>query len=221
MNVNAQQSPPSANILSYYRGRCEYGGVRDAMAAYTRRRTAASADQFWLLEHFPVYTVGRATAPDALARRAGRSIPVVRTDRGGQATYHGPGQAVLYTLLDLRRRMLGVRRCVHLLEGAVIAFLGDCGVRAHRLAGAPGVYVRGRKIASVGLRVRGGCCYHGVALNVGMDLAPFDGIVACGLHDMRATQMADCGAAMDVKRAAFGLASRLAARLDERPEERV
>ena len=216
MDVDARQSSPSTDILVHYLGRCEYGGVRDAMEAYTRRRTATSADQFWLLEHFPVYTAGRATAPDALARRAALAIPVVRTDRGGQATYHGPGQAVLYALLDLRRRALGVRRCVYLLEGAVIAFLGDCGVRAHRLAGAPGVYVRGRKIASVGLRVRGGCCYHGIALNVGMDLSPFDGIVACGMRGMRATQMADCGAAADVKSAAFGLARSLGARLDER-----
>ena len=184
------------------------------MEAYTRRRTEASADQFWLLEHFPVYTAGRATAPDALSRRAGRSIPVVRTDRGGQATYHGPGQAVLYTLLDLSRRKLGVRRYVRLLEEAVIVFLGDCGVRAHRLAGAPGVYVEGRKIASVGLSVRAGRCYHGVALNVGMDLSPFDDIVSCGLRGVRATQMADCGAVMDVGSAAFGLARSLAARLD-------
>ena len=215
MTVDLPQSPQAAGLSIRRRGRCEYVSVRDAMEGYTRGRGGASLDQFWLVEHFPVYTVGRATAPDALPRRAARSIPVVRTDRGGQATYHGPGQAVLYTLLDLRRRKLGVRRYVHLLEGAVIVFLGDCGLRAHRLAGAPGVYVRGRKIASVGLRVRGGRCYHGVALNVGMDLSPFDDIVACGLHGMRATHMADCGAVMDVDAAAFGLARSLAARLDE------
>ena len=213
MRVGPPQSPPGADFSLYYQGRREYTRVRAAMEFYTRRRTRTSEDQVWSLEHFPVYTLGRATTPDAMAGGAGRSIPVVPTDRGGQATYHGPGQAVLYTLLDLGRRGLGVRRYVRLLEETIIAFLDGCGIRACRWPGTPGVYVRGRKIASVGLSVRDGRCYHGVALNVDMDLSPFRNIVPCGLRGVKATQMADYGAAMDVASAAAGLARNLGALL--------
>ncbi len=199
-----------ATLPLYDRGRREYAGECAAMRRYTRARGGAGEDQLWLLEHFPVYTLGRRAAP---APAVAAAIPVVRTDRGGQATYHGPGQAVLYTLLDLKRRGLGVRRYVRLLEETVIAFLDDCGVRARRLPGAPGVYVEGRKIASLGLSVFNGCCYHGVALNVCMDLSPFGDIVACGLRGVEATQMADCGVTMDVGSAGAGLARSLAARL--------
>lgn len=197
-----------APLPLHCRGRRDYAGEFAAMRRYTRTRGDGGEDQLWLLEHWPVYTLGRRAAPVS-----GNAIPVVRTDRGGQATYHGPGQAVLYTLIDLKRRGLGVRRYVGLLEEAVIAFLGDCGVRARRLPGAPGVYVGGRKIASLGLSVFNGRCYHGVALNVCMDLSPFAGIVACGQHGVQATQLADCGVAMDVESAGAGVARRLAARL--------
>jgi len=219
-----------APLPLHCRGRRDYAAEFAAMRRYTRTRGGDGEDQLWLLEHWPVYTLGRRAAPvaggdipvvhtdraTASARRrqvAGNAIPVVHTDRGGQATYHGPGQAVLYTLLDLKRRGLGVRRYVGLLEEAVIAFLGGCGVRARRLPGAPGVYVEGRKIASLGLSVFNGRCYHGVALNVCMDLSPFAGIVACGQRGVEATQLADCGVAMDVESAGAGVARNLAVRL--------
>lgn len=234
-----------APLPLHCRGRRDYAAEFAAMRRYTRTRGGDGEDQLWLLEHWPVYTLGRRAAPVVRADNAGphsafsllagatvpvvhtdnarhrsgaflladSAIPVVHTDRGGQATYHGPGQAVLYTLLDLKRRGLGVRRYVGLLEEAVIAFLGDCGVRACRLPGAPGVYVGGRKIASLGLSVFNGRCYHGVALNVCMDLSPFADIVACGQRGVQATQLADCGVAMDVESAGAGVARSLAARL--------
>jgi lipoyl(octanoyl) transferase len=161
------------------------------MQALTRRRDAASADELWLLEHPPVYTLGLAGRREhALAPGA---IPVVATDRGGQVTYHGPGQAVAYLMLDLRRRSLGVKDLVRRIEQAAIEVLAGYGIAGERRAGMPGVYVRDAKIAAVGLRVARGCTYHGVALNVDLDLEPFSRIDPCGYPGLACTRLADHG----------------------------
>lgn len=161
------------------------------MRAYTDARTADSRDEIWLVEHPPVYTLGQA-GRRAHVHAPGR-IPVIATDRGGQVTYHGPGQAVVYVLLDLRRLGLGVRGLVRDLEQAVIDAVGHAGVAAGRRPGAPGVYVGDAKLAAVGLRVRRGCTYHGVAVNVDLDLAPFRGIDPCGYPDLEVTRLRDLG----------------------------
>jgi lipoyl(octanoyl) transferase len=173
-------------------GLCDYAPIWRAMREYTLTRTAASPDELWLLEHRPVYTLGVAARPAHLPR-VPNGIPVVRTDRGGQITYHGPGQPVVYLLLDLRRRRLGVRELVRCMEQAAIELLAGYGVRAHARPEAPGVYVDEAKIAAVGLRVREGCCYHGIAFNADLDLAPFGVIDPCGYPGLRVTRARDLG----------------------------
>ncbi|WP_267896138.1 lipoyl(octanoyl) transferase LipB [Iodobacter fluviatilis] len=174
-------------------GMLEYEPTWRAMQAFTERRDADTADEIWLVEHPPVYTQGQAGKPEHLI--AATSIPVVQIDRGGQITYHGPGQVVAYVLLDLRRNGLGVRELVRKLEQSVIDILADFGVTAYGKVDAPGVYVNPEmgeaKIASLGLRIRKGCSYHGLALNVNMDLTPFDWINPCGYAGMRVTQLSD------------------------------
>ena len=167
------------------------------MRAYTESRTADSADEIWLVEHPPVYTLGQAGRREHV--HAPGRIPVVATDRGGQVTYHGPGQAVVYVLLDLRRLALGVRGIVHDLEQAVIDTVGSAGVAAFRRPGAPGVYVNGAKLAAVGLRVRRGCTYHGIAVNVDLDPAPFRGIDPCGYADLAVVRLRDLGVGWTVE----------------------
>ncbi len=171
----------------------EYEPTWRAMQAFTENRDAGTADEIWLVEHPPVYTQGQAGKPEHLI--AATSIPVVQIDRGGQITYHGPGQVVAYVLLDLRRNGLGVRELVRKLEQSVIDILADFGVTAYGKVDAPGVYVNPElgeaKIASLGLRIRKGCSYHGLALNVNMDLTPFDWINPCGYAGMRVTQLSD------------------------------
>jgi lipoyl(octanoyl) transferase len=172
-------------------GRVEYEPTWRAMQEFTARRLPETPDELWLLEHPPVYTQGQAGKPEHLL--AETDIPVVPIDRGGQITYHGPGQVVAYVLVDLRRRGYGVRELVTRLEQAVIAVLAEAGVPAGRLAGAPGVYVGGAKIAALGLRVKHGCTYHGLAFNIDMDLAPFAAINPCGYAGMPVTQCRDLG----------------------------
>jgi lipoyl(octanoyl) transferase len=172
-------------------GRVAYEPTWRAMQAFTRAREAATADQIWLVEHPPVYTLGLAGRPEHVL--APGDIPVVRTDRGGQVTYHGPGQAVAYPLLDLRRRKLGVRELVRRIEGAVIEVLDGYGLRGERREGMPGVYVGGAKVAAIGLRVARGCTYHGVALNADLDLEPFSRIDPCGYPGLASTRLADHG----------------------------
>ena len=169
----------------------EYESVWHEMQRFTQERSPETPDELWLVEHPPVYTLGLNGKPEHLLNTG--SIPVVRTDRGGQATYHGPGQLVLYTLLDLQRLRLGVRQLVTLLEQAMIDALAQYGIRAAARADAPGVYVGGKKIGSVGLRVKKHSSYHGLSLNNRMDLTPFDGINTCGYPDLRVTQLADLG----------------------------
>jgi lipoyl(octanoyl) transferase len=181
----------AATLLVRRLGRVEYAPTFAAMVRFTAARTAATPDELWLLEHPPVYTLGlkargRGGAPI-------RGIPVVATDRGGDITYHGPGQLVAYLLLDLARRGLGPKELVRRIEQALIELLAAHGVAAARRAGAPGVYVGARKIAALGLRLRAGRSYHGLALNRAMDLAPFGWIDPCGYAGLEATQLRDLG----------------------------
>jgi len=167
-------------------GRVEYSSTHESMRAFTMTRDESTPDELWLLEHSPVYTLGQGMKEISVHN----GIPVVRTDRGGDITYHGPGQVVVYTLVDLARRSIKVKRFVSLLEQAVIDLLGG---RAERKPGAPGVYVEGAKIAALGIRVVRGRAYHGLALNVDMDLSPFAAIDPCGYPGLRVTQMKDLG----------------------------
>jgi lipoyl(octanoyl) transferase len=197
-------------------GLVEYAPTYDAMRRFTEARGAQTADELWLVQHPPVYTTGIAGRPEHFPHKA--SIPVERIDRGGQITYHGPGQAIVYTLLELTRRKLTVRALVRLLEQAVIDCLAAYNVEASRRAGAPGVYVDGvdgAKIAALGLRVRRGCCYHGIALNVDMDLAPFSAIDPCGYPGLVVTQTSALGVRADTDAMGEALARRIAELLEE------
>jgi lipoyl(octanoyl) transferase len=167
----------------------DYAATFAAMQEFTAKRDQNTADELWLCEHPPVFTQGLSGKPEHLLMDIG--IPVVQIDRGGQITYHGPGQVVAYLLLDLRRRELTVRGMVDRIEQAVIDLLAGYGVTAARLAGAPGVYVGKAKIAALGLRIKHGCSYHGVSLNVDMDLAPYAAINPCGYEGMAVTQLRD------------------------------
>ncbi len=172
-------------ILVRRLGNVAYAESLEAMRAFTRGRDEATPDELWLLEHPPVYTLGQG----APARAVPGDIPVLRSDRGGDVTYHGPGQVVLYALVDLARRGIKVKRFVWLLEQAVIDVLGA----GERRAGAPGVYVAGAKVAALGIRVARGRAYHGIALNVDMDLSPFSAIDPCGYPGLRVAQARDLG----------------------------
>ena len=180
-----------ADCVVRYLGRVEFDPTWRAMQALTAARTPASPDELWLLEHPPVYTQGQVGKPEHLLRAT--TIPVVPIDRGGQITYHGPGQIVAYVLVDLRRRAYGIRELVTRLEQAVIDVLAVQGIAAERMNGAPGVYVNGAKIAALGLRVKHGCTYHGLALNVDMDLRPFAAINPCGYPGLAVTDCRSLG----------------------------
>lgn len=165
-----------------------YGPIVEAMKDYTQARTAKSPDQLWWLEHSPVFTQGQAGKAEHII--AAGDIPVVQSDRGGQVTYHGPGQLVVYLLLDLKRHGLGVRDLVSLIEDSLVGLLAGYGIAAAARPDAPGVYVDGRKIASLGLRIRRGCSYHGLGLNVCNDLSPFARINPCGMERLQMTSIA-------------------------------
>ena len=197
-------------------GRTTYTPVWRAMQAFTQaRRSAPKNDEIWLTEHEPVYTLGLAGDPAHLLRAG--DIPLVQTDRGGQITYHGPGQAVVYALLDLRRYDLKVRELVNLLEQTVIDVLAEQQIEAARRLGMPGVYVGEAKIAALGLKVAHGYSYHGIALNVALDLAPFAAINPCGYANLAVTQTSSLkpllGAGFDVAHAQEALAVRLLQKL--------
>lgn len=189
-------------------GRVPYGDALRAMREFTTGRTDATPDEIWIVEHPPVYTLGQG-ATSALKQDVG--IPVVASDRGGEITYHGPGQAILYTLVDLARRRITVKRFVWLLEQAVIDLVG---ARAERRPGAPGVYVGGAKLAALGIRVKRGRAYHGLAINVDMDLAPFAAIDPCGYPGLPVTQLRDLGSTENPFQAGNRLARILVQRLD-------
>jgi len=180
-------------------GRSDYADACRRMRRVTDRRDDTSRDELWLLEHPRVFTLGQAGRIEHLLDPGG--IPVVDSDRGGQVTYHGPGQLVAYVLMDLRRRQLGVRHLVYGLEQCVIDMLAAEGVAGERRERAPGVYVSGSKICALGLRIRNGCSYHGLALNVNMDLEPFQRIDPCGYPGLEVTQLRDLGIPWDVDEA--------------------
>ena len=188
-----------------------YAQTWQAMQNYTDERNAASPDQLWLLQHPPVFTLGQAGKPEHLLNPG--EIPVVKSDRGGQVTYHGPGQLIAYLLLDLRRARLGVRGLVTRLEESVIALLAERGITAAARREAPGVYIETSKVASLGLRVRRGCSYHGLSLNVDMDLEPFSRINPCGYPGLHVTQLADQCIDTDLPSLGRELAHHLAERL--------
>jgi lipoyl(octanoyl) transferase len=200
MTMPAHAQPCAADLLIRRPGRVDYEACWQGMRAFTAGRTPSTPDELWLLEHPPVYTMGLKGGLKPPAELHG--IPLIHTDRGGDITYHGPGQLVAYALIDLRRRGLGIKQLVSVLEQAVIDLVAAHGVAAHRRGGAPGVYVEGRKLASLGLRVKNGASYHGLSLNVDMDLAPFACIDPCGHPGLGVTQLADLGIRLD--RAAAG-----------------
>jgi lipoyl(octanoyl) transferase len=184
-------APRSEPLLFRRLGRREYALVFDAMRTFTEARTVDTPDELWWVEHPPVFTQGLAGRAEHLL--APGDIPVIQVDRGGQVTFHGPGQVVAYCLLDVRRLGLGVRALVTALERSVIELLAAHGIVAHARPDAPGVYVEGAKVASLGLRIRQGRSYHGLSLNVAMDLEPFARINPCGLPGLRVTQLRDLG----------------------------
>lgn len=193
-------------------GRCGYEPTWRRMQRYTNERTPESTDQIWLLEHPPVFTLGRAALQEHLIDPG--DIPVIRVDRGGQVTYHGPGQLMAYLLLDLNAAGLGVRQLVSLIEQTIIGLLKEYAIEAEAQPGAPGVYVRKKKIAALGLRVRRGCTFHGLSLNVDMDLGPFSRINPCGYPGLEVTQLADLGGPTDLNEVGVNLAHHLARQLN-------
>lgn len=209
-------TPVSTRLTVRYRGLADYEPTWRAMLDFTASRNSETIDELWVCEHPPVYTLGQAGKPEH--RLAENGIPLVRIDRGGQITYHGPGQVVVYLLLDLARRGLKVRELVTRIEQAVIDLLAEHGVRARRLDGAPGVYVdvagTVAKIGALGLRVKKNGCYHGVSLNVDMNLSPYAAINPCGYAGMAVTQTRDLGIALTPAQAAEALASHLTQQLE-------
>ncbi|MFM0738332.1 lipoyl(octanoyl) transferase LipB [Paraburkholderia xenovorans] len=216
---------PISSVTLRWRGSEPYEASFDAMRAFTDARTADTPDEIWLVEHPPVFTLGQAGDPAHLLA-ADSGIPLVKVDRGGQITYHGPGQVVAYLLLDLRRRKLMVREMVTRIEQAVIDTLAAYNLAGERKAGAPGIYVApvpeaglhaGAKIAALGLKIRNGCSYHGVSLNVSMDLRPFLAINPCGYAGLETVDMATLGVTAGWDDVARTLATCLTANLDGSP----
>jgi lipoyl(octanoyl) transferase len=201
----------SGHLLVKQLGLQPYEVIWRAMRDYTEQRDESSHDQLWLLQHPAIFTLGQAGKPEHLLNPG--DIPVIKTDRGGQVTYHGPGQLIAYLLLDLRRAKLGIRALVTQLEQAVIALLADYAIPAVSRPDAPGVYVDDRKIAALGLRVRRGCSLHGLSLNVDMQLEPFNRINPCGYPDLALTQLSDLGIHTDLPTIGRELARHLAAGL--------
>ena len=201
-------------LLIRHLGRTDYQQTWQAMIDFTALRTEETADELWCCEHAPVFTLGQAGKLEHLLADLG--IPLVHSDRGGQIASHGPGQVVIYLLLDLARRTLKVRELVTAIEQAVIDLLAEQGVTAARHGGAPGVYVGPAKVAALGLRVRKSACYHGVSLNVDMDLSPFAAINPCGYAGMPVTQTSDLGISLTPSQAAAALLRHLGAQLERK-----
>ena len=200
------------NIVVKRLGRVDYAPTFQAMQDFTAARTEETVDELWIVEHPPVYTLGQAGKPEHILRDVG--IPLIKIDRGGQVTYHGPGQVVIYLLLDLARLKIKVRELVTAIEQAVIDLLAEHGVTAERRDGAPGVYVGDAKVAALGLRIRNGCSYHGVSLNVDMDLYPFTAINPCGYAGLKVIQTRDLNIPLSVDEAGDQLAKHLLRQLD-------
>jgi lipoyl(octanoyl) transferase len=179
------------SIVIKHLGRTEFETTWRAMQDFTSGRDHQTSDQLWITEHPPVYTLGLNRKDVRMPSRA--DIPVVNTDRGGKITYHGPGQIVIYVLIDLQRKHINVRQLVSALENSVVSLLAELSIESSARADAPGVYVQDKKIASVGLRLKNQCCYHGISLNVDMDLSPFSAIDPCGYKGLEVTQLKDFG----------------------------
>jgi lipoyl(octanoyl) transferase len=211
---------PSPHVKSL--GLVEYQPTWDAMKQFTAERSAQKdverRDEIWLVQHPPVYTQGLAGKPEHLLHRT--HIPVIKIDRGGQITYHGPGQIVAYLLLDLRRWKINVRELVRLMEQAVIDLLAEFGVAAQRREDAPGVYVGDAKIAALGLKIKNGYCYHGLAFNVDMDLSPFANINPCGYAGLRVTQAVELGITVSINELQAQLAQNLVHGLQQHLESK-
>jgi len=201
------------NIVVKRLGQVDYEPTFQAMQAFTGARSETTPDELWIVEHPPVYTLGQAGKPEHVLRDIG--IPLVKIDRGGQVTYHGPGQVVIYLLLDLHRCKIKVRELVTAIEQAVINLLAEYGVNAERRDGAPGVYVSDAKIAALGLRIRSGRSYHGVSLNVDMDLAPFAAINPCGYAGLKVIQTKDLNIPLTAHEAGERLSQHLLQQLDK------
>ena len=217
----ARATPTALPCLVRDLGRQPYEPVWRAMQRFTDARNESTPDELWLVEHDPVFTLGQAGKPEHVLVPG--SIPVIHVDRGGQVTYHGPGQIVAYPLLDLKRLKVGVREYVERIEQTVIDTLADWNIAAARREGAPGVYVSGAKVAALGIRVRRGCTFHGLAFNIAMDLEPFQRINPCGYQGLAVTSMLDLGgpSSLDaVKPALLGhLAKQFGLRLQTAPPE--
>ncbi|MFZ1901620.1 MAG: lipoyl(octanoyl) transferase LipB [Azonexus sp.] len=194
-------------------GRVEYEPTWRAMQEFTASRTPETPDELWIVEHPPVFTLGQAGKPEHVLEDLG--IPIVKIDRGGQVTYHGPGQVVIYLLLDLARLKIKVRELVTAIEQGVIDFLAAHGVQAERRAGAPGVYVGEAKVAALGLKIKNSCSYHGLALNVDMDLSPFAAINPCGYAGLKVTQTKNLNIPLSAHEAGERLSQHLLQQLDK------
>lgn len=181
----------SSNIVIRHLGRTEFENTWRAMQDFTTNRAAETLDEIWLTDHSPVYTLGLNRKNVRMPSRD--DIPVVNTDRGGKITYHGPGQIIIYFLIDLKRKGINIRQLVSAMENSVVALLKEANVDAAAKADAPGVYVQEKKIASLGLRLKKECCYHGLSLNVDMDLSPFNAIDPCGYQGLEVTQLKSLG----------------------------
>ncbi len=197
----------SGDVIVNVLGVQDYQAVWDRMRRFNEQRSDTSKDEIWIVEHPPVFTLG-LNGKTSHIHDAG-NIPVIQCDRGGQVTYHGPGQLVAYILMDLQRRSWGVKKLVNKLEQSIIDLLDEYQIKAERKAQAPGVYVGGAKIAALGLRVRRGCCYHGLSLNVDMDLSPFGLINPCGYADLESTQLSDLVSNINNSQVATQLISQL------------
>lgn len=203
-------------VVIRWLGRCDYQPIWQAMQRYTHGRTLETTDEIWLLEHNPVFTQGQNGKAEHVLNPG--AIPIIHTDRGGQVTYHGPGQLMVYTLVDLRRKKLNIREYVTLLEQVIITLLQQFNVSAYAKAKAPGVYVKNSlgqeaKICSIGLRIRKGCSYHGLAFNIKMALAPFNRINPCGFSHLRMAQLADFIPDVEILSVAKKLANQLVKKL--------
>ena len=199
-------------LVVRYLGQVDYEKTWRDMQRFTDERTEASADELWVLQHPPVYTLGKNGKPEHVLNP--QSIPVINVDRGGQVTYHGPGQIVIYTLLDLNRLKIGVRELVTTLESTIVELLAGYGIEASARRDAPGVYVNGDKIAALGLRVRRGCSFHGLAFNIDMDLEPFTRINPCGYEGLNVTQLKDLVEDIDLESVVDDLLRRLKNKLN-------
>jgi lipoyl(octanoyl) transferase len=197
----------TAKPLVKFLGRTDYYLTWQAMKNFTHQRDDNTPDEIWITEHAPVFTQGHNGKPEHLINPG--DIPVIQIDRGGQVTYHGPGQLVVYCLLNIRRLGFGVRALVTHIENAIITFLGNYGIEAAARADAPGVYVGEAKIAALGLRIRKGCCYHGLSLNIDMDLSPFGRINPCGFENLAVTQLSDFNISVGLERAGYQLTDHL------------